>query len=221
MYLILFYDLVEDYVERRASLRAEHLELAHASRDRGELQLAGALDDPVDGAVLVFKADDARAGLTSDGAVLHHEAYRAKDKGRVEVWPSVKPDDVPEVDAWELPPIDVAPKDSPVAQLARRVAAEIKQWIGRERLPGHENAVKAGDIMILLPRREPFGSAIIRELKLRGVPVAGADRITLSEQIAVMDLIALGRFVLLPEDGSESPVNVTSLNVFVPASIQT
>ena len=54
--------------------------------------------------------------------------------------------------------------------------------------------------MILLPRREPFGSEIIRQLKERGVPVAGADRIKLTEQIAVMDLIALGRFVLLPED---------------------
>ena len=54
--------------------------------------------------------------------------------------------------------------------------------------------------MILLPRREPFGSEIIRQLKDRDVPVAGADRIMLTEQIAVMDLIALGRFVLLPED---------------------
>ncbi|HEY4940911.1 MAG TPA: double-strand break repair helicase AddA [Rhizomicrobium sp.] len=148
----------------------------------------------------VFAVDDARAGLTSDGAALHHQAHRAKDKGRVEIWPSIRPDDVPESDPYELPPIDVAPKDSPVARLARQVAGQIKQWIGRVKLPGHKEPVKAGDIMILLPRREPFGMAIIRELKLRGVPVAGADRIRLTEQIAVMDLIALGRFVLLPED---------------------
>ena len=148
----------------------------------------------------VFKPDDAREGLTSDGSALHHEAHRATAKGRVELWPSIKPDDVPEVDAWELPPIDIAAKDAPVAQLARKIANQIKLWIGRVRLPGHDAAVKAGDIMILLPRREPFGTAIIRELKLRGVPVAGADRIRLTEQIAVMDLIALGRFVLLAED---------------------
>lgn len=54
--------------------------------------------------------------------------------------------------------------------------------------------------MILLPRREPFGSEIIRQLKVLDVPVAGADRIRITEQIAVQDLIALGRFVLLPED---------------------
>ena len=54
--------------------------------------------------------------------------------------------------------------------------------------------------MILLPRREPFASEIIRKLTQRGVPVAGADRIRLKNEIAVMDLMALGRFVLLPED---------------------
>ncbi len=60
--------------------------------------------------------------------------------------------------------------------------------------------IRPGDIMILMPRREPFASEIIRRLKERGVPVAGADRIHLNDQIAVMDLVALGRFVLLPED---------------------
>ena len=60
--------------------------------------------------------------------------------------------------------------------------------------------IAPGDIMILLPRREPFGSEVIRQLKLRRIPVAGADRIALTEQIAVMDLMALGRFVLQRED---------------------
>ena len=59
---------------------------------------------------------------------------------------------------------------------------------------------RRGDIMILLPRREPFGGEVIRQLKLRGIPVAGADRVRLTEQIAVMDLMALGRFVLQRED---------------------
>src|SRR3954469_12940562 len=54
--------------------------------------------------------------------------------------------------------------------------------------------------MILLPRGEPFGGEVIRQLKRRGVPVAGADRVRLTEQIAAMDLIALGRFVLQRED---------------------
>ena len=67
-------------------------------------------------------------------------------------------------------------------------------------LPGHEAPVRPRDIMILLPRREPFGGEVIRQLKLRGVPVAGADRMVLTEQIAAMDLMALGHFVLQRQD---------------------
>ena len=147
----------------------------------------------------VFKPDDARAGLTSGGGAVEHRHLR-EARGRVELWETIKPADVEDTDPYELPPVDYVGEASPVAQLARRVAEQIRQWIGRLTLPGHDAAVRAGDIMILLPRREPFGSAVIRELKLRGVPVAGADRIVLTEQIAVMDLIALGRFVLLPQD---------------------
>ena len=57
MYFLLLYDLVEDYLERRAPLRPEHLELATAAHKRGELVMAGALHEPADGAVLVFQGD--------------------------------------------------------------------------------------------------------------------------------------------------------------------
>jgi len=57
MHTILFYDVVDDYVERRAALRAEHLELGRQSEARGELVLGGALADPVDQAILVFRGD--------------------------------------------------------------------------------------------------------------------------------------------------------------------
>ena len=57
MYWLLFYDVGDDYLERRVDFRKDHLGLAQAALDRGELLLAGALDDPVDGAVLVFKGD--------------------------------------------------------------------------------------------------------------------------------------------------------------------
>ena len=120
---------------------------------------------------------------------------RAAAKGRVEFWPTIKPSNEPEPDYWQ--PVDVQSETSPVVQLALQVARQIEQWVGKVKLPGHEEAIKAGDIMILLPRREPFGSEIIRQLKERRVPVAGADRIRLTEQIAIMDLIALGRFVLV------------------------
>jgi hypothetical protein len=57
VYWLLLYDVVDDYVERRAAYRAEHLALAAAARDRDELVMAGALANPPDGAVLVFQGD--------------------------------------------------------------------------------------------------------------------------------------------------------------------
>jgi hypothetical protein len=57
MHFILFYDYVDNVVERRAPFREEHLKLAQEARARGELLLAGAYADPVDGAALVFQAD--------------------------------------------------------------------------------------------------------------------------------------------------------------------
>ena len=55
MHVVLFYDVVNDYVARRAAFRALHLEHARKAYARGDLVLAGALADPVDGAVLVFR----------------------------------------------------------------------------------------------------------------------------------------------------------------------
>ena len=61
MHWILFYDVVDDYVAKRAPFRAAHLELARRAFDRGELVLAGALADPADGAVLVFRGPSPQA----------------------------------------------------------------------------------------------------------------------------------------------------------------
>jgi uncharacterized protein YciI len=61
MHWLLLYELVDDYLERRTPLRPEHLGLAEAAHERGDLVMAGALSDPADGAVLVFRGDDASA----------------------------------------------------------------------------------------------------------------------------------------------------------------
>lgn len=69
MHYLLMYEFVPNYVERRAPYRGDHLRLAWQAHDRGELVLAGALADPVDGAILLFQgADDrhARAFAESD-----------------------------------------------------------------------------------------------------------------------------------------------------------
>jgi len=58
MYLILLYEVVEDFVNRRAPFRPEHLKLLEEAQRRGELVMAGAFSDPVDGAALVFRGND-------------------------------------------------------------------------------------------------------------------------------------------------------------------
>ncbi len=61
MHYLLLYDLAPDYLERRGALRAAHLALAWEAQARGELILAGALADPVDGAVLLFEGESPAA----------------------------------------------------------------------------------------------------------------------------------------------------------------
>jgi uncharacterized protein YciI len=58
-HLLLFYEGGPDYLERRPQFRGEHLRHAWAAADRGELIVAGALAEPVDGAVLMFRGEDA------------------------------------------------------------------------------------------------------------------------------------------------------------------
>ena len=61
MHFLLLYDVVDDYVARRAPLRAAHLAHAQGAVSRGELVLAGALANPADGAVLLFRGDSPAA----------------------------------------------------------------------------------------------------------------------------------------------------------------
>ena len=60
--------------------------------------------------------------------------------------------------------------------------------------------VRPGDILVLVRQRGPLFEAIIRALKNENIDVAGADRLVLTDHIAVMDLLALADALLLPED---------------------
>jgi uncharacterized protein YciI len=58
MYYLLLYDVVDEFIERRAQYRTEHLALVRRAHERGDLLLAGAVAEPVDGAALLFRCDD-------------------------------------------------------------------------------------------------------------------------------------------------------------------
>ena len=120
----------------------------------------------------VFADDAARAGLTSRGQEIEHLAHRAEAKGGIEFWTALKPPPSQNKDPYL--PVDAPEPDGPVVVLAKRIAGQIREWLdASEMLPGRGRPISPGDIMILLPRREPFGGEVIRQLKLRAIPVAG------------------------------------------------
>ena len=79
-HFLLFYDTVPEYLERRGEFRSAHLTLARAAQDRGELVLGGALANPVDGAILLFR------GETEDVARKFAEADPYVRNGLVKSW---------------------------------------------------------------------------------------------------------------------------------------
>ena len=150
----------------------------------------------------VFEKDEAKIGLVfrEQEARIAHEAHRKSVPGLVELWPTEVPQAVEAPENWE-PPVsrrDIKPPDT---LLAERIAQQIGHWLdSRETLESKGRPIRPDDILILVRRRNDFFTAMVRALKRAGVPVAGVDRMVLTDQLAVMDLLALGRFVLMPED---------------------
>ncbi|HVM78692.1 MAG TPA: double-strand break repair helicase AddA [Stellaceae bacterium] len=148
----------------------------------------------------VFADAAAADGVALDGAAIHHEPHRKNYGGRVELWPLVPRPEAEQPEGWLLPLTPRAASE-PETRLAAGIAATIKGWLDRhEELPARGRRIEAGDIMVLVRRRTGFVTALVRALKEKRVPVAGVDRMRLTEQLAVEDMIALGNFLLLPED---------------------
>ncbi len=147
----------------------------------------------------VFADPVAAAGVVAVREPLRHEAHRAGQAGRVELWPLVP------VPPHELPePWAVADRNHGLVTAPQRLAEALAHWIaaqiGRAALPSRGRTVQAGDILILVRRRDDFARALVRRLKGLGVAVAGLDRLYLTDQPAVQDLLALCDTLLLPED---------------------
>jgi ATP-dependent helicase/nuclease subunit A len=148
----------------------------------------------------VFRQNDAADGVALYGEPIRHVAARTGQAGIVELWPSVAPDDDEPPEPWDGAAGRRRPAEART-RLARAIAATVADWLrSGERLEPRGRALRPGDIMVLVRRRNEFVPELLRALKQRGVPVAGADRLKLTEQLAVRDLIALGRFLLYPED---------------------
>ena len=147
----------------------------------------------------VFAPPEAAAGLNASGEAIRHQAHRIGQAGLVEIWPTETTDEVEAGEPWS--PLQSMETKGAAERLAARIAGTIAGWIARgERLASQDRPITTGDVLILLRKRQPFAPVMIRALKTRGLAVAGADRIKVTEQIAVEDLVSLGSFLLLPED---------------------
>jgi ATP-dependent helicase/nuclease subunit A len=150
----------------------------------------------------VFANPAARDGVHDDPDVeLRHELSRVDAAGLVELWHPFEPADEEEAadDPWSIAGAQSQP--DPELALADRIARTVRGWLDhREPLSPGGPAITPGDVMILVRRRTRFVGPMVRALKRQGVPVAGVDRLALTEPLAIRDLMALGRFLLLPDD---------------------
>ncbi len=175
----------------------ESLPLAQSFRSTGAVLAA------VDA---VFAQPAARAGVSTEDVSIRHEVHRVGAGGRVELWPPLAPGEAAPLEPW-VPPAEREAADDPAARLAQLIADRVAAWTQETAAEGSNGWLEArgrpiqpGDVLVLVRRRGPFVDHLLRAFKARGVPVAGIDRMVLTEQLAVMDLIALGEFCLLPDD---------------------
>jgi ATP-dependent helicase/nuclease subunit A len=151
----------------------------------------------------VFRRPEIYGSIHSpDNGYPIHNALDDAGPSLVELWPLAERDDREDIEGWRAP-FDGVAVTSPEVKLARRIQAEIKRLIRDGIMIGHDRGQRRlsyGDILILVRRRGNAFDAVIQALKHAGVPVAGADRLKLTEHIAIIDLMNLADALLLPQD---------------------
>lgn len=165
------------------------LELRHSFRS------SGAVLSVVDA---VFAGEAAR-GL---GDPPRHIAFHQSLPGRVDLWPAIPKPEVPEPGDW-TDPIDQGAENSETSELARSIAEGIKAILGQPIFDAKTHKarrIRAADILILVQRRSDLFAEIIGALKAARLPVAGADRLKLAAELAVMDIQSVLSVVATPED---------------------
>lgn len=129
-----------------------------------------------------------------------HSSFRRGQAGLVEIWPLFEGEAEEKFDPLS-PPITIYNHQSGASKAANHIADQIAQWLDQKMiLPARGRPVQPGDIMILMRTRSQLVPMLTRALKERNIPVSGADRMILTQQIAVQDILSMLKFVLLPQD---------------------
>ena len=150
----------------------------------------------------VFRDEAIYRSIHNEGTYPQHESLEDAGPSLIDLWELEQPEERPSIEGWDAP-FDKRSETSPEVKLARRVQAEIKALIAdkTETGPlGRRRRLSYGDMLILVRRRGAAFDAIIQALKHAGIPVAGADRLKLTEHIAIIDLMNLADALLLPQD---------------------
>ncbi len=157
----------------------------------------------------VFADAAAAQGVTAPGS-LSHIADRAGHAGSVELWPLAPQPEDALAEPWTVPDRNLGSVSAP-----QRLAEALAGWIANETagasmLESRGRPLRPGDVLVLVRRRNAFARSLVRALKARTVPVAGLDRLVLTDQPAVADLLALCDVLLLPEDDLQLACVLTS-----------
>ena len=142
--------------------------------------------------------DEGMEGLPGIGDFPDHVVSRIGDAGFIEIFAPIDSNKTPKTEPYQTYRSGEAEGGN--VMLARRITAWLKDRVGTKMIPSKGRVMRAGDVMILLRKRDKFAAILDRELRRSGLPVAAVDRAKLTEEIAVMDLMALGQVMLLPED---------------------
>lgn len=156
----------------------------------------------------VFERHDLRQSLGLPTThTLTHYAFHGKMAGLVELWDADSTEKTKKNEnyEWVLPATqlnEIEQNESTSSfSLAKKIADTISGWLTtKEKLESEGRPIEPRDILILVRTRTGFVADVVRQLKMKGVPVSGVDRMKLTNQIAVMDCMALARFALFPDD---------------------
>ena len=131
-----------------------------------------------------------------------HLALADAGPSLIDLWELQLPDKKDDIEGWRAP-FDGVSAASPEVRLAKRIQAEIKRLIESGTMTGwtgKRRPLRYGDMLVLVRRRGNAFDAVIQALKHANIPVAGADRLKLTEHIAIIDLMNLADALLLPQD---------------------
>ena len=150
----------------------------------------------------VFRDETIYRSIHAEKAYPLHEALPDAGPSQIDLWELSVADEKQDIEGWRAP-FDGVPVTSAEVKLSKRIQSEIGRLVTGGTMTGrlgNRRRLAYGDVLVLVRRRGNLFDAVIQALKHAGIPVAGADRLKLTEHIAIIDLMNLADALLLPQD---------------------